>query len=171
MYEIKGRVTQKDLFDFNKYHYLNNFKRVHMILTLILLGVSFCITAYYDVFNVLYGNRALLDTTFIYIALFICITFVLFVFTLRRNVKRLYASNAFLSEENVIKISEENVLISSQSTNVELTKEKIHKISFSKKAIYLYISTIQAYIIPFHYINDIKRFEDIKQFFKVYYTK
>jgi len=171
MYKLGGKLTLSDLYEFNKSHSFRSLGRIKIILLLIIVCVGFGVTIYSDIVGVLHGEKTLYNTHFMYFFLFLCIFIIIFLFQVRRNIKKLYETNAFFSEEKALEISEDRIVETSKSTSVELTKEKIYKVCITKKAIYLYISNMQAYIIPYHFFNDACNFEEVKEFVKKYFGK
>ncbi|MFB5652837.1 YcxB family protein [Leptospira wolffii] len=177
-FRIKGNVSLKDYSKFINYHlYESLFGGFRKFIFLFLGLVLF----FYYVLPILKKLPPRNETEIVELSEFLARILMIFAFAsilylffkirlVSRN-RKTFASNKFLQDEQTFDIDENQILASSSDSNTILTKEKIHKIAFRDDAIYIFISAIQAFVIPKHYFDNDDEFGEAKNFLKEHYIK
>ena len=68
-----------------------------------------------------------------------------------------------------ISVTEQLISITSPSTVVQITRDKIEKLVCTPDLICIYISRMQAHLIPRHYFADEAAFAEISAFIKLHF--
>jgi hypothetical protein len=80
-----------------------------------------------------------------------------------------YYTNKMLGEYSNYKIKNDNIIITSDSGTVIITKEKILKIFYEQYSIYIFIGLNAAYIIKRHFFQNDKDYDELVNFMKENY--
>jgi len=91
----------------------------------------------------------------------------LFLFFSRKELKKQFNSNKFFAEEQFYLITIDKIEIKTESSSVVLTKDKIW---YGKNAIYIFISSQSAYVLPESFFKN-NDFDIIKSFLKENYVE
>ncbi len=166
MYKIDGMITVDDLLDYNKYYYKSTLNTVKNKVLLSIFVVIVFILAFYDVSRLMDGKIDIYEMKSIYIILYLILFVLIVKHLVVKSVKKLYNSNAFYHEQQKIIVSEKEITCSSESSCVKLTENKIKKICITDKAIYVYISTVQAYIITKQMVGNNDKYNEIANYIK-----
>ncbi|MBQ6893365.1 MAG: YcxB family protein [Clostridia bacterium] len=166
-YKFNIKLTENDYYEFNEFHGLRSKQGKQAILTLrVAIAVLFCIMALIS----LYGGG------FSYGTLVVLLFVVIFELGLpsffRRNIKanlkamKKNGKMAF-SPESIIEFYEDKLI---EETDVNKTEQKyvsVEKVCvITGKFIYIYISSVQAYIIPAMAFKDAAEFDEFVEFIK-----
>jgi hypothetical protein len=122
------------------------------------------------VFGIFVGNifdtlKSLSDIIWVPIFMLICYRVILSKWRLRK----FYVSNKIYNEPKLFEIDDNSIIITSESTNVNLKKEKITKIEFDKDSIYIFPSLLSVFIIKQRFLKNIDEYTELKNFIIKYY--
>ncbi len=93
------------------------------------------------------------------------------IFLLKKIYRKYYDANQLYKETQNFKITEEKIVIESESESVTLIKNKINRIRFDKDSIYIFTGLNSSYIIKERFFNNSAEFEKVKAFINDNYTK
>ena len=155
-YKLSGKITFEDFVIFNnyylKYNLFNGWRKIIFpLLLLFFISVLIFVREYFYL-------------------LFIPIFIILFLIFFKKNIKKQFQSNKFFAEEQHYSITEDQIEIKSENTSTIITKDKINKIWYNKNAIYIFISSYLAYLIPRTFSNN-NEFDLLKDFINKNYEK
>ena len=187
-YRFNGKVSLEDFIMFQKfylkYNVFNGWKKVLYLLFfifLLILAISH-IKEIIDAYNV--NTVSQLDSLIIFSTIInifsefsaITIIFFLLLFVLlliiffKKYLKKQYYSNKFFSEEQYYIFTENQIEIKTDSSCTIITKDKINKIMYNKKNIYIFISLYLVYIVPESFFNN-NEFTELKCILDEHYKK
>ena len=186
-YRFNGKISLEDFTTFQtfylKHTVFNGWKKVLYLLFFIFLiilaifHVKRIIDSYY-VNTVPQSNSlifTIIDNIFsefsvITVILFILLFILLFCIYFSKNLKKQYDSNKYFSEEQYYIFTEKQIEIKSDSSSTTITKDKINKILYNKKNIYIFISLYLIHIIPESFLSN-NEFTELKCLLEEYYKK
>jgi len=162
LYQFEFSLSEKDYLDFNVFHNVKSSENTSK------KSIIIFFSAILVVFSLLFiTNHGLNTTTFISIgiAMFIVIFvffFIMFIFKVTRlnnlltililklQIRSIKKTGKLpFGKENVIRFYEDFILSIEDSTETKMQYARIEKVAEGKKAIYIYSSAIQAFILPF----------------------
>jgi hypothetical protein len=155
-FNLSGRITFDDFVSFNNYYFKYNLfngwrKIVYPLLLLFLICAVIFIREYY-------------------LIMFIPIFIIIFCIFFKRILKKHYYSNKFFTEEQHYLITKDRIEIKTENSSAIITKDKINKIWYNKNAIYIFISSYLAYLIPETFFPN-NEFDLLKDFINENYKK
>lgn len=168
-YDFSGRLKYEDFLKFNRAHLKQYFfggKRKFILglaLALLLLASAS------DIYEMAGGKRFLTDTTLLFILILAAVYSVLFLILPKFRYRKLFDSNRFLQEEQTFRITETVISITTPSTSVQITRDKVEKLLCTADLICIYISRMQAHLLPRHYFDNDARFAEISAFIKFHF--
>jgi len=186
-FNFSGKISLNDYIQYNRFIYKKLDKMIYVIVFIfVIINFSINLKKYFENkrmnleyikqiqnfseenINVFSSNIDLFFTVILPTILFI-VFFLIFVFIIEKcfmpiRYKKYYNSYKTLCELTNYKITNENILISSESGNTILTKEKIYKILYDKDTIYICIGLNMAYIIKKHYFEKNDEFDELRIF-------
>ena len=155
-FNLSGKITFEDYLAFYKYHFKHLFFDGWKKFVLFFLVIVF-------VFAMIYIRS--------YFAIIIVFVFImLFLFFTKKELKKQFNSNKFFTEEQFYLITIDKIEIKTESSSVVLTNDKINKILYNKNAIYIFISSQLAYVLPKSFFKN-NDFDIIKNFVEENYAK
>jgi hypothetical protein len=155
-YKLSGKITFDDFVTFNnyylKYNLFNGWRKiVYPLLLLFMISLVIFIREYYYL-------------------LIIPIFILLYCIFYKKHLKKYFQSNKFFADEQYYSITEDRIEIKTENTSTIITKDKINKIWYNKNAIYIFISSYLAYLIPRTFSNN-NEFDLLKDFINKNYEK
>ena len=133
-FNLSGKITFEDFIAFYIYYLKYIFFRGWRKFVFLFLAILFvCVMIYI-------GASFVIVLVSIFIV-FLCIFY-------KKELKKQFYSNKFYAEEQHYLITIDRIEIKSENTSAILTKDKINKIWYNKKAIYIFISSNFAYVLP-----------------------
>jgi hypothetical protein len=126
--------------------------------------------------DILYGKSNIITFIITFFSSIVIIIFSLSFILIRKhikykNYKKNYESNKLMKEDNIYKITEEEITIKNNFENIILNKENIYNIKYNINSIYIFISTNSSYIIKNNFFNDENNFNELIIFLKEKYEK
>lgn len=155
--EIKYELTKDDIIDFNLYHSENSktIKRSlniqRYIISVIFVFAAIVMSSYLDIpysFTIPFFLVVSLIWIFYYPKFF--------KWLIKRNVSKMLdeGKNKAIIGEQRLSISNEGIIAISEAGEMKSNWSLVEKIGKTKKNIYIYISSISAYIIPIKAFNN-----------------
>ncbi|MEI1280623.1 YcxB family protein [Leptospira venezuelensis] len=177
-YKVKGRVSLEDYSKFINYHIYLSLLGGFRKFIFVFLGLVLFLFYVLPILKKLPPRN---ETEIVEVSQFLArflvifaialISYLFFKFRLSSRNKKTFESNKFLQDEQTFDIGENQILASSPNSNTIITKDKIHKLAFKDDAIYIFISAIQAFVIPKHYFDNDNEFGKAQNFLKEHYLK
>jgi hypothetical protein len=166
-YKFNGDFTLDDYVQMNKHIMKTKFSKIGWRISFITLGI---LIVGLIIFNAFFGNtweiiKSLAEIVWIPVFILIYFRFLLSKWRLRKY----YESNKIYNEKKSFEIDETNILIKSESTNINLKKETIVKIEFDKDSIYIFTSLLTIIIIKQRFLENIDNFNELKNLIIKYY--
>lgn len=157
---FRGKLSCEDYRKYNAYH----FKRRYIIISIILFSF------YFIVFTGAMINRLINIYVFIYIALislaFSLLTTAFIILIGNKKVKKLYNSSPRIKIESIYKTIFKGILVKTDQGTRLFKWRDMHKAVEKRGLIILYISSVQALIIPREYFENDQDFLDFKDIVK-----
>jgi hypothetical protein len=168
-YKFNGKMSFDDYVQFNKNLMIEHFFKNKVSLVLMILGVSIFIIGgciyNFAMYNRIRFYEDILPVIFVFICMF-------FIFRRPKILyKKSFTANKLSQEEQFFVVNDKEIIIKSESINIILTKEKIHKIKSDKDTVYIYTAIGSAYLIKTRYFNNINEFTEVVNFVKNNYSK
>ncbi|GHV33794.1 hypothetical protein AGMMS4952_26070 [Spirochaetia bacterium] len=161
-YRFNGKMTLDDFVQYNRFYTVDIFFKRK-------ISIIFYITPLVLIGLVIY-KIIIHETIYFLDDLLGILIYCLFIFFIVKKPKGLFKkpfnSNKMSQEEQYFVINEKEIIITTESMNIKLIKEKINKIKFDKDTIYLFTSEGSAYLIKSRYLNN---FKELKEFIKINY--
>jgi hypothetical protein len=170
-YSFSGKIEFEDYRQFNKDYLVSLLKRPKIRVSLAVIFVCILFISIVDIGDISAGNKTIFDETLFYIIIGIPVFIGLFLFTFSRNLKKNYSSNAFYNDIQNITIDENAVEYHSENNTTKITRDKVYDLMFCKNGIYIFISKNQAFIIPYHFVNDNEKMMEITNYLKSEYSQ
>jgi multisubunit Na+/H+ antiporter MnhG subunit len=177
-YTLNGKISLDDYIQFNKNHQKHGFSRVFRI---ILYSALFIFIGFTFISNKEPLTDIFKTSPLYFIEMFIPLIVILIIIILlnkfgaplilRPIYKRHYKANKMLQQTQNIKINEQCISITTETGNVNLTKENINKIIYDKDSIYIYTALNMAHILKKHFLENENDFDELVKFIKFNYNK
>lgn len=153
LYQFKYLLDDNDYLEFNKFHMYNSLSNKKAIIAL-RLAVPILMTINLLLFQKSYQKLETLVISIIIIAVFSIIWALLvkplLLLVLKANIKMLKKDGKLPYGKDVLmEFGEQNFIETTKETETKTNYSQIEKITLGNTAIYIYINSIQAYIIPF----------------------
>lgn len=168
-YEFSGKIRYEDFIKFNRTHMRHLFLSGKKLLLWFVLASILLLISISDCYDIAMHGRPITDTSLFFILIVCAIYAILFLLFPKFRYRKLFNSNRFLQETQSFSVTEQLISITSQSTAVQITGDKIEKLVCTPELICIYISRIQAYLIPRHYFADEEKFAEISAFIKLHF--
>ncbi|NLD59215.1 MAG: YcxB family protein [Clostridiales bacterium] len=158
MFEFKFALDDNDYLLFNRYHLLNS-PSGKKALTMYRLVVPIVFLAVILIFYIADAGPRLIIIEAILMAivsaLWLAFSDKLLLRSVNKNILKMKKTGRLpYSSEAVLKFGEENVHEITPNTENKTDYSLIEKIAVTEKAIYIYFSTVQAYILPITAFSD-----------------
>ena len=161
-YKFIGKLTFDDFVQINRFYMKEKFFKGK---TSILFIVALVLTLGHFILGFLKENKIRFLKDLLPI-LFIGLV-ILFIIRLPKILfKKYFEKDKLSQEEQTFIINEIEINISSESSFVKITKDKITEIKYDKDSIYIFVSENKSYIIKSRYL---KEFNELKDFIKSNY--
>ena len=155
-FNLSGKITLDDFVRFNKFYLkyilFKGWRKIIFPSSLIIIACAIIASRNY------------------YLMIGIFMFIIVFYILLKKNLKKQYYSNKFYMEEQHFFITKDQIEIKSENAYVSITKDKINEILYNKDAIYVFISSYLAYVMPKTFLHD-NNFDLLKDFIKEHYKK
>ena len=168
-YEFSGKIEYEDFMKFNRTHMRRLFLSGKKPLLWIFLSAILLLISISDGYDIAVHGRPFTDTSLFFIIIVCVVYAMLFLVLPKFRYRKLFNSNRLLQEKQTFTVSELNIAISSPSISVQITRDKIEKLVCTADLICIYISRMQAYLIPRRYFDDDAEFADISAFIKMHF--
>ena len=152
MFEFKITLNDDDYLLFNQYHLLNNLigRRTLMYFRLIIPFICLVIAFIFDIVN---SDFLLILIEAIVMAilsiLWICYSKRIILNSMKRSLEKIKKEGRLpYNNEAIIKFDNESIHETSPNTESKTKYSLVEKIAVTEKAIYIYFSSVQAYILP-----------------------
>lgn len=167
MFEFKITLDDGDYLLFNQYHLLNSpvgkknlmtFKMIIPFICFMFVAVIFIVNPDFQLLLI----EAILMT--ILSILWICYSKKIVLKSMEKNLKKLKKEGRLpYSNEAIIKFDDESIHEISPNTENKTKYSLVEKIVVTEKAIYIYFSSLQAYILPVTaFSEDVKKQQFLK---------
>ena len=136
--KVDVRLDLKDYILFN--YYFNK----KMLTQVTIIGLILLFSLIYSSF---YGHGSINPTVMKFIYLIVAFIFVSY-FLVYYRAKKVWDSSSLISETRHYSFDEEGLSSESQTSSSKIEWDKIYKVTETKKLLLIYISNMQAFIIP-----------------------
>ncbi len=164
MYEFKIKMTEKDISDYNIFHAENS---ISMRKTMFFLKFTFPIIAI-PAGLILFDDLRSSFWIFVFIGSIIDYRYSpsLMRWSTRRRIKMMLRDdkNGDLFLEKTVKFNSEGISLETSNTSVKYNWESIVKFMESDNAYYIYVSSIQAIILPKHCISNESNNDELRTY-------
>lgn len=164
MYEYKIKLDEKDYIEFNDYH-LSNSVAGKKAVNLIRILVPLLFLCAISIFLIANADGELIITLAI-TAVVVSILMVFFskkilIISMSKSIKRLKKDGKLpFNGEVIITFDEDGIHEKTLNSESKINYTLVEKIGQNKQAIYIYMSAVQAYIIPLScFESDVKKIE------------
>lgn len=159
MFEFNYALTEKDLFDFSVFNYFYSplYKR-DIYLRKILVPALFALLSLFYLYT--YKFNFLIAAPYVAFFVFASVLYlVLFrrisIFNIKRSVKRVKKFNNDLYDDNqIIKFLDDDIVLQSDTSEGKLKYSNVKNVVVTKNAVYLYIDTNKAFILPQRFFEN-----------------
>ena len=168
-YKFSGKIEYEDFLTFKRVHLKQYFfSGRNRVIWIGIIAILLLISAS-DLYDMLRSGRPVTDTTLFFFLILAAIYAMLFLLLPKFRYRKLFSSNRFLQEEQTFSVTEQIITITAPSTSVQITRDKIEKLVCTPELICIYISRLQAHLIPRHYFSDEAAFAEISEFIKLHF--
>ncbi|GHV57191.1 hypothetical protein AGMMS49579_22700 [Spirochaetia bacterium] len=164
-YKFNGDFTLDDYVQMNKHIMKTKYSKIgwkifHAFFGIIFVGMI--------VFNIIVSNNIYELLNFFVGIIWIPVFVIVYIFFMsfmvsKWRLRKYYDSNKIYNEPTTFEINENNILLRSESTNINMTKEKITKIEFDKDSIYIFTSLLTVLIIKQRFLKDENEYKELKE--------
>jgi hypothetical protein len=166
-YKFSGDSTLDDYVQMNRLIMKNRFSEIGWKIFFIVLGTIFLVAMFFNlntknIFEIL---KSIVDI--IWIPIFVLVYFKIILSKWR--LRKYYVSNKIYNESKLFEINKKNILINSESINMNIQKDKIAKIEFDKDSIYIFTSLLNILVIKQRFMKDENEYNELKNFILKYY--
>ena len=165
-YKFTGKMTLDDFTQMNNFYYREFFFKGKFS---VFLYISLAVFIVFMVLNAINYNKVDFFEDILPILIFIAL-FVFLSSKPRLMFKRFYEKDKIMQEEQTFAVNETEIVMSSSSASVKVTKDKVSKIKHDKDTIYIFISENKLVLIKSRYLNGAISFEELKEFIKTHYS-
>jgi hypothetical protein len=187
-YKFNGKISLEDFILFQKYYLKRNVFGGWKKIFYILFSIFLVILTIYHVKEAIFYVKEMVNTipqldpmTIVLIIvgifgefpmitpiLFLFLFILLFAIFFNRHLRKYYYSNKFYLEEQHYIFTENQIEIKTDSSCIIITKDKINKILYNKKNVYIFVSLNIVYVIPESFLGN-NDFMEFKCFLEKYY--
>ena len=168
-YDFSGKVEYDDFLKFNRAHLKQYFFSGRKKLLWAVAAALLLLVSASDLYDILRTGRRFTDTTLFFIVILAAVYAILFFVLPKFRYRKLFSSNRFLQETQSFSVTGQLISITSPSTSVQITRDKIEKLVCTPDLICIYISRMQAHLIPRHFFADEAAFTEVSAFIKLHF--
>jgi hypothetical protein len=168
-YKFNGKLTADDFFQAKSFYMKEKFFEGRTLIKIIILII---LIIGYFIYTTVSNNKIRFYEDLLPILFFVIVVLFSMLFFFRRlkgTFKKIFETDKISHEEKTFIVNENEISISSESSSVKITKDKINKIKYDKDSIYIFISENHEEIIKSRYLKDLTEFNDLKDFIKLNY--
>jgi hypothetical protein len=171
-FNFSGKLNLEDYITFNQMYMKDYYLRKTRGKVIIGLFLFTLLAGIFLFADDLASGKDILSRASFYLIVF-CVVFLLLmvknIFFSKGRYAKYFNSNKLLLENHAYEVNDNSIKFKAESSSAELSKDKINKILYGKKGVYVFISLNSSYVIPSHFFKDEPEFESFKEFIVLNY--
>jgi len=164
-YRFNGKLTLDDFVQMNRFYMKEKFLKGKTAIIFIIAFIFFIVSFIY--YFIIHNEIRFLEDI---LPILIFGLFILFIIRRPKILfKKFFEKDKIAREEQTFIVNENEINVSSESSSVKITKDKINEIKNDKDSIYIFISDSKVFSIKSRYLKNLTEFNELKNFIKLNY--